>query len=174
MKHPFFDYPTFKYKVSDWDFKKKGLLKRIKDDRLVRDSRDFYNTDRPTNENSYVNFLSDLLHPQLEEFYNESKCRCSMTDAWAVRYDKGDHQTAHCHRAWGFSGVLYVNFDSEVHTSTYFIRPWLDRCGQTYIATPPAEEGVMYIFPSSLLHFVIPNKSNKKRMIVSFDLLPNE
>ena len=92
MKHPFFDYPTFKYKVSDWDFKKKGLLKRIKDDRLVRDSRDFYNTDRPTNENSYVNFLSDLLHPQLEEFYNESKCRCSMTDAWAVRYDKGDHR----------------------------------------------------------------------------------
>ena len=172
MKVSFFDYPTFRYEIPDWEFKKKGLLKRIKEENLERDGQDFYDSDRLTNGNSYVNFLSDLLHPQLEQFYKECECRCTISDAWAVRYNKGDHQTAHCHRAWGFSAVLYVNFDPEVHTPTYFVRPWLDRSGQSYIATPSAREGVMYFYPSSLLHFVVPNKTNKKRLVVAFDLLP--
>jgi hypothetical protein len=30
MKAPLFEYPTYQYQIKDWDFKKKGLLKRLK------------------------------------------------------------------------------------------------------------------------------------------------
>ena len=43
----------------------------------------------------------------------------------------------------------------------------------TNICTPKdVKEGVMVIFPSSILHYVEPNNVNKPRMAVSIDLLP--
>ena len=47
-----------------------------------------------------------------------------MTDCWAVRYQKGDQQTIHNHKSWGFTGILYVEFDPKVHTPTCFVAPW--------------------------------------------------
>ena len=44
-----------------------------------------------------------------------------MTDAWAVRYQKGDQQTIHNHKSWGFTGILYVEFDPKVHSPTTFV-----------------------------------------------------
>ena len=29
MKAPLFEYPSYQYEISDWDFKKKGLLNRF-------------------------------------------------------------------------------------------------------------------------------------------------
>ena len=45
-----------------------------------------------------------------------------MTDAWCVRYYKGDQQTVHNHRGWGFSGIIYVEFDPKIHSSTTFVK----------------------------------------------------
>ena len=36
MRAPLFEYPSYQYQVDDFDFKKKGLLNRIKKDRMVR------------------------------------------------------------------------------------------------------------------------------------------
>ena len=41
-------------------------------------------------------------------FVKEAQVTCSMTDAWAVRYQKGDQQTIHNHKSWGFTGILYL------------------------------------------------------------------
>jgi hypothetical protein len=49
-----------------------------------------------------------------------------MTDCWSVRYRKGDYQTVHNHKSWGFSLVLYVEYDPKVHTPTTFVCPWQD------------------------------------------------
>ena len=52
-----------------------------------------------------------------DDFF-EAQVTCSMTDVWAVRYQKGDQQTIHNHKSWGFTGILYVDFDPKVHTPT--------------------------------------------------------
>ena len=97
-----------------------------------------------------------------------------MTDAWCVKYQKGNYQTIHNHRGWGFSGVLYVEYDPEVHTPTCFMAPWQNpRNDKTMLSYPQGvEEGSVIIFPSFCHHYVDPNKTRKQRVVISFDLLP--
>ena len=107
----------------------------------------------------------------------EAQVTCSMTDCWTVRYQKGDHQTIHNHIViWGFTGILYVEFDPKVHTPTCFVAPKLlqdPRSDTTSLAYPQnVKEGTIFISPSYKLHFVHPNQVRKHRTIISFDLLP--
>jgi len=174
MKTLLFEYPSYQYQVDDWDFKKKGLLKRIKDEKFVRTSLQTFETDRQTNNKSYIHFFQDLIRPQLFEFCQEAQVTCSMTDCWTVKYQKGDQQSVHNHRSWGFSGILYVDYDPKVHSPTCFIAPWQDpKTDTTSLAFPQeVKEGTIIIVPSYTLHFVRPNQSRKQRTVIAFDLLP--
>ena len=174
MKAPLFEFPSYQYQISDWEFKKKGLLGRIKSSEFRRTKLQTFETDRQTNNKSYVRYLEEFLRPELFEFCQEAQVTCSMTDAWVVRYDKGDHQTVHNHRGWGFSGIIYVEFDPKVHTPSCFVAPWQNpREDTTSLAYPTdVKEGTMIIFPSYTLHFVHPNQTRKRRTVLSFDLLP--
>ena len=174
MKAPLFEFPSYQYEVDDWDFKKKGLLNRINKQKFKRTALQTFETDRQTNDKTYVRYLQDFLKDIFFEFCQEAEVTCSMSDAWCVRYQKGDQQTIHNHRGWGFSGVLYVEFDPKVHTPTCFMAPWQNpRTDTTYLAFPRnIKEGTLFIAPSFAHHFVQPNKSRKQRTIVAFDLLP--
>lgn len=175
MKTPFFEFPSYKYRVDDWDFKKRGLLKKLNNQDFKRfEPYGMYESDRGTNNKSYVRYLADLIEPQLQQFCHEAEVTCSMSDAWCVRYYKGDSQPVHNHRGWGFSGVLYVEFDPKVHLPTTFVSPWQEpRTDATNFHIPKQiQEGDMLIFPSFCLHYVSPNFVRKHRTVVSFDLLP--
>ena len=174
MKAPLFEFPSYQYNISDWEFKKKGLLKRINSQEFYRTKLQTFETDRQTNKKTYLHYFQDLLRPELDEFCQEAQVTCSMTDCWSVRYQKGDYQTIHNHRSWGFSGVLYVEFDPKVHTPTYFTAPWQDpRSDTTSLACPQnVSEGSLFFFPSYCLHYVNPNQARKQRTIIAFDLLP--
>ena len=174
MKYPLFEYPSYRYEIDDWEFKKKGLLSRINSQKFIRTELQTFETDRQTNNKSYVRYLEDFLRPDLHEFCQEAEVTCSLTDAWCVRYEKNDYQTIHNHRGWGFSGIIYVEFDSKVHTPTCFVAPWQEpRHDTTYLRSPgDVKEGTMIIFPSYTLHYSQPNLTKKRRTILSFDLLP--
>ena len=131
-------------------------------------------TDRNFNNKSYVRYLEEFLRPELSEFFKEAEVSFHMENAWCVRYRKGDCQGIHNHRAWGFSGVLYLEFDPKIHTSTLFVSPWQDPIVDTAQVNAPQDvkEGTVFIFPSYCLHCVTPSKVSKPRMVISFDLLP--
>ena len=174
MHIPLFEYPSYWYNLSDWEFKKKILLKRINKQKFVRQPYQDFLTDRQTNNNVYIKFCEDFLRDELSQFCEEAKVSCRMSDAWAVKYEKGDHQTVHNHGGWGFSGILYVEYDPKVHDPSWFVAPWQDpRTDRTKLNKPHnVNEGTLIIFPSSCLHYAPPNQVNKMRMILSFDLLP--
>ena len=73
MKYPLFEYPSFRYELDDWDFKKKSLLSRINKQKFIRTDMQNFETDRQTHKNSYLNFLVDLLYPKLEEFCKDAE-----------------------------------------------------------------------------------------------------
>lgn len=174
MKIPLFEYPTYQYQLTDWDFKKKAILGKIKDKNFIRTSLQTFETDRQKDNHSYIHYLQDILKPELNEFCQEAEVTCRMTDAWCVRYYKGDQQTIHNHRSWGFSGIIYLEYDPTVHSPTCFVAPWQDpRTDTTSLVFPQnVKEGTMILFPSYTLHFVYPNQTRKRRSILSFDLLP--
>ena len=175
MKAPLFDFPSYQYEVDDWEFKKKGLLNRINKSNLIRTKLQTFETDRQTSGKTYVHYLQDFLKPLLFEFCQEAQVTCGMTDAWCVRYQKGDQQTIHNHRGWGFSGILYVEYDPEVHTPTCFMAPWQNPINDTTILSYPpfVKEGIIFITPSFTHHYVEPNESDKERIVIAFDLIPN-
>lgn len=174
MKTPLFEYPSFRYEIQDWEFKKKALLGKMREEKLKRTSLQKFETDRQQDGKSYINYFSELLRPELIQFCKEAQVTCSMTDAWFVRYQRGDNQLVHNHRGWGFSGIIYLEYDPKVHTPTYFVAPWQDPRTDTTNVVCPADvkEGDMIIFPSYTLHYVNLNETRKRRTILSFDLLP--
>ena len=174
MKAPLFDFPSYQYEVVDCEFKKKGLLNRINKSNFIKTELQTFETDRRTNNKVYVRYLQEFLRDIFDEFCSEAEVSCSVSDAWCVRYQKGDHQTIHNHRGWGFSGILYVEYDPKVHTPTCFMAPWQDpRHDTTSLAYPSnVKEGTVFIAPSFSHHFVHPNKARKQRTVISFDLLP--
>ena len=175
MQVPIFEFPSFQYDVDDWDFKKKGLMNRINKSKFIRTRLATYEGDRQTNGKTYVRYLEEFLRPELSQFCLEAQVSCSMSDAWCVRYKKGDHQAVHNHRGWGFTGVLYVEYDPEFHTPTAYVQPWQNpRNDTTTFAYPDkVKEGTLVITPSFTFHYANPNNSNKRRTVLSFDLLPS-
>ena len=174
MKAPLFEFPSYQYEVKDWEFKKKGLLNRINKSKFIRTELQTFETDRQTCGKSYVRYMEEFLKPELSEFCKEAGVTCSMTDAWVVKYQKGDEQSVHNHRGWGFSGVLYVDYDPKVHSPTCFVSPWQCPITDTTILAYPSnvKEGMLFFTPSCTLHFVHPNKTRKQRTVLAFDLLP--
>ena len=95
MRFPLFQFPSFIYPIDDWSFKKKALLSRINKGEFIRTDLQNFETDRQTNGKTYVRYLEEFLKPQLMQFCEEAKVSCSISDAWCVKYQKGDYQTTH-------------------------------------------------------------------------------
>ena len=147
MKAPLFEYPSYQYQIKDWEFKKKGLLKRLKGENFIRTRLQTFETDRQTNNKNYLHYFQELIRDELWEFVQEAQVTCSMTDVWAVRYQKGDQQTIHNHKSWGFTGILYVEYDPKVHTPTCFVAPWQDpRQDTTSLAYPKDVKEGRFLF----------------------------
>ena len=183
MKAPLFEFPFYQYQGSDWNLKKKALFKEINKHKFIRNdlatpTNLAYNvcmeTDRLTNKKSYVRYLENILRPELSEFSEEVEVDFYKENAWCGRYRKGDCQGVHNHRSWGFSGILYLEFDPRIHTSTLFAAPWQDPVSDTVHinAVQDVEEGTLLIFPSYCLHCVTPSRVSKPRTIIAFDMLP--
>jgi hypothetical protein len=57
MKAPLFEFPSFQYEIKDWEFKKKGLIKRIKEEKFYRTPLQTFETDRQTSNKSYLHYF---------------------------------------------------------------------------------------------------------------------
>ena len=174
MRHHFLNILPINIRLKIGSSRRKDYLKGLRRRSSLELTSKPFETDRQTNKKSYLHYFQDLIKDELWEFVKEAEVTCSMTDCWAVRYQKGDHQTIHNHKSWGFTGILYVEFDPKVHTPTCFVAPWQDpRSDTTSLAYPQnVKEGTIFISPSYTLHFVHPNQVRKHRTIISFDLLP--
>ena len=66
-----------------------------------------------------------------------------------------------------------MDYDEKVHNPTVFVGPWNDPVSDTTQLSfaPDPKEGVMYIYPSVLLHYAQSNASGKERTVTSWDML---
>jgi len=173
MKTPLFEYPSFQYEVDDWENKKNKIIQKLKYQKFVRKKFQNFETDKETS-NNYLEFFIELIKPQLKNFCAEVGQNFFISKCWSVQYRNGDDHPVHNHGSFGFSGILYLEYDPKVHDPTYFIAPWQDPKNDTSIFGyfNNIKEGIVLITPSSTLHYVPINKSDKVRSIIAFDLLP--
>ena len=167
--------PFYQYEVKDWHNKKKQIVEAIGDvvytrPNLIKGMGDF-ETDRDS-PREYLDDFMRIFNEELQQFGREIEVnQFKITDMWSVQYKNGDHHPVHTHGRTNLSGVLYLDYDYNEHTGTNFVVGSVNTfTNMTDIISPFVKEGDLFIFPSSLLHFTLPNKSDKIRKIISFDI----
>ena len=172
MKNKLFGTNVYQYHVTDWETKKEKIKELLNDNNLVRGDTQWFESDRSTNNNAYVDDLVDILADDLRLFLSDIKvANVTIDTAWTVKYHKGDFHPPHTHSSSGYSGVLYLEYDDEEHTPVWFVdhvtNPITDK---TNYCVPNVFEGMIVIVPSNILHFTYPNTSDKVRQIIGFDI----
>ena len=174
MIHTLFSIPIAHYEIENWRTNKERIMNALPQfgqehiDSNLEQYTDFFHQDEQLLP-AYADTVISIIEPYLAEF--TERRRVEFTDMWAQTSYKGNKHGIHNHGHSGWSAVIYVDFDPQVHTATQFIspfnNPWSGRL-QTF--QPPVKEGDMVIFPATVAHEALPNESDKPRTIVSFNL----
>ena len=157
-------FEIYKYKIKDWDEVKQELLSCYEETsiRLFGNVLTNWNTDFE-NKIYTRDEVYRILSNEVIQFMSDFKVDYQMTEAWFQQYEKNMSHDLHDHD-YGYSCVVYIEFDPKVHHSTVFV----DDDGKE--TTLNVEEGDMIFFDSSYKHKCPPNKANKRRVICSFNL----
>lgn len=126
-------------------------------------------------ENSKYLYTSDVKKLALQ--YDADTVDYRVNDIWINVYKKNHFQEYHNHCPSDFSAIHFVQFDEE-HAGPIFKDP--NEALSTYNSymrfknsieyQVPVEEGDIIFFPSFLEHKVPKNKTDSKRITISFNL----
>ena len=187
--YPMFAVPLYRYRIPNWHANKQeiyDLIPEWDDDYLIENKSetglidgDIYSDywcKRGTKP-PYTDLVFDLIHPFFKEFgkihkENTDQRQVGLADIWCQTSCRGQKHNLHNHGYVGWSAILYVEFDPEVHTATSFLSPYLRPHGgglDQYV--PEVEEGDLVVFPSTLAHESLENESDRPRTIISFNFM---
>ena len=85
-----------------------------------------------------------------------------ISSGWFQQYEKGGRHSWHTHGHCQLSSVYFLELPEDGQTR------FKDHIGNIF--TVNVEEGDYIVFPSSFLHCSLPNKSDKRKSIISFNL----
>lgn len=166
-------FPTFLYQYGseDWLEQKKVIKQWVDNAEYKKDQHQSFLSDREDQNQNYLKKFEELYKNELNKFANELGRTFTIKDIWIVKYEKGDWHPPHTHGSTGFSGILFYEYDENEHTAPLFIDPINDQFSdRTNYIVPNAYEGDIVISRSNIMHFTYPNKSDKERIIVGFDM----
>lgn len=124
----------------------------------------------------YLPLVSEAIYPALDEMFEgipnlARPTKSKVTKIWYNHYEpKVDNgQEVHMHDSSGYSGIYFLEL-SEPNTSVFYSH----LASMNHTAASPsfkadfAQEGDILLFPSSLLHYVLP--STCPRTTVAFNI----
>tara|TARA_B100001250_G_scaffold412372_1_gene443402 strand:- start:1636 stop:2220 length:585 start_codon:yes stop_codon:yes gene_type:complete len=107
--------------------------------------------------------------------------RIGSIGIWANINQRGDYNISHNHPTCDMSGVYYVKvpkgdsgalvFEDPRPAYVFGNRFYVDRYTQGNMHGVTPEEGTMFLFPSSLMHSVLANKTDEDRISISFNIV---
>ena len=157
-----FSIPIVHYPMANWAENKKKILDALPaEDETQADPQDnglytdFFINSKAGNEElpSYFHTVLGVIRPYLADFTEER--RLEFVDMWYQKYYKNVEHKVHCHGNSGWSAVIYVEFDPEVHEPTMFYSPFMNPWnGNLETFQPPVNEGDMVLFPTTVMHAV--------------------
>ena len=170
-----FQIPLAHLKIKDLQDKKTKILDLYKAEKTVHKEEhiitDFhYNTKKGYD---YSSEVYTILKEEIDSFTSKmGLVNYFVRNSWMeISKDDMDHKV-HNHGALGFSSVCFVEYNEKIHKPTHFISPFGDyETGSLiYFIPPNIGEGSLIFFPSSINHFTVPSRSDKERIILSFNL----
>lgn len=162
MKTIAFSVPIFKYKVQNWNIKKKKLLDLF---------NSFQHKVIGNVITSPMDIKTNILSEEIKIFENDIGFDFYSTEVWFQKYENNMNHAVHTHGPTGFSSVCFIEYNKSFHKPTTFVSPfgnYITRELERY--EPDVEEGDIIFFPSNLLHYAPTNLSKSTRIIMSFNL----
>mgnify|MGYP001484672641 CR=1 FL=1 len=159
------DFEIYKYKISNWQEKKYKLIELFHKTKPIIFGNVLTNfNNSPENRDLIIKEIIRLFYDEIINFKKYIGSEYILESAWIQEYHKNMNHELHNHGT-GYSSVIYINFDKEVHSSTMFV----DKVKRKSFL-PEVEEGDIIFFNSKHYHHCPTNKSDIKRMICSFNL----
>ena len=168
--------PFYHAYISDWDSKKKSLLKVWETCALPNMHGAEQLSDYGGNEDKvgggYHAAIQAILWTDIQQAVNELGFTTPpiLNSAWFQTYQLGMHHPMHNHGvAPQLSMVVYLNFDSSKHHPTSFMAPYNSLSDGNVLEYCPKDvrEGSMIVFPSALNHYAPTNQNDEERMILA-------
>ncbi len=175
-----FTLPIHEFRLDDWEEKKKYIMELLPSDKECKPV-EFDLTTETINTNYWskdayapkYESLPELFRPELDELMKRECCEGWYTQGlpWYEIADKGQYHGMHTHGTTGFVAVCYVNYDKYEHDPINFIAPFHDPVSGGQLSyTPNLEEGMLIFFKALLIHATTPNRSNERRICISFNV----
>ena len=144
-----------------------------KDDSISGLYTDFYQNIKNDKLPAYGLVVMDIIEPYLQDFSNRNGDRSlEILDMWYQTEEYGGSHGLHNHGNNGWSSVIYVDFNPQVHTATRFFSPFNNAWnGELVESIPQVEEGDMIVFPSMIAHEALPNQSRIPRTAISYNIM---
>jgi len=170
-----FSVPLYHSKVENWSHIKHDILSLHSS---VESDIEFSNED-PVFTNFYVDNkimiekISTIFGNDIKKFLIEfGFSGCTINSSWFEKSTTGNYHHPHNHGSTGYSAVCFVSYNKKEHIPTHFISPFNNFINGNSLNYIPKEieEGSIIFFPSSILHYTVPNKSIEERLVISFNL----
>jgi len=161
-----FEIPYSHYSIDNWEEKKSKILSQL-DDKFT----DYGDYELPP----YERVVTESIKDELMDFSGYLDFPLVIMAMWYERSKRSHCHPVHNHGGAGFSAVMYVEFNPEVHRSTVLYSPYNNPfTGALMSYAPNVKEGDIIFFPSSFLHEARPNESDETRTIVSFNMFDTQ
>jgi hypothetical protein len=157
-----------KYEVKNHTEIKKSLLLSInKNINSYKDNdQSIYNTDWFYNQNIDYRLLSphikNLCWIINNKYYNKDLLDIAKTNIWFQQYKKNDYHDWHVHSDCLFSCVYYLDLDYNNSQTSFKIN--------NKEFNYNVKEGEILLFPSIVMHCSKPNKTDKIKTVIAFNL----
>ena len=168
-----FAIPFWKGKINDWESKKVKIweiFNKFEKNMVEGDQLTDYESNRQYHFLLEAILMDDLIKVKKEFGYADKQFR--INSAWFQQYNKKHAHYIHNHGFGGFSSVLYLKYNPEKHSPTFFVAPFMSNMDGNLIEYEPdgVEEGTLIVFPTSLPHYVPVNTSDEPRIILSMNM----
>jgi len=168
-----FAIPFWKGKINDWESKNVKIweiFNKFEKNMVEGDQLTDYESNRQYHFLLEAILMDDLIKVKKEFGYADKQFR--INSAWFQQYNKKHAHYIHNHGFGGFSSVLYLKYNPEKHSPTFFVAPFMSNIDGNLIEYEPdgVEEGTLIVFPTSLPHYVPVNTSDEPRIILSMNM----
>ena len=162
---PYYTIPTLNFKE-----KKKKLTNLLNSYPEEKHGIQTFHTNRQSDRSGLSNGFAQIMGEELGLLTERLKHGLNIEDIWSVSYGKNDYHSPHNHGSLGYSGILYLNLPKD-SPGTSYIQPWNHIIDDMSIYYPiPVNEGTIVVVPQFIMHFSPPNKSTKRKRIISWDM----
>ena len=172
MNRLMFFVPMFHYRIENF-FEKKKLLLDLKTEPMNSDngiSTDYYTRQiNNFNNRKLQEILSDELSMLAADMDNQ---HLQIKHFWFENSTGVQQHIPHTHGSIGLSAIVYLDYIPGLHSPTFFFSNHKDFLtdSDTIFVTDFVQEGDIVFFPSSIVHYTLPSKTDQDRQVLSFNL----